>query len=306
MVSPHGNRVAIITLSRDNPAELFTTVRSVQLQSTRPDQHIVLDSSEEARQQEMSAIAETGGAEYHWVEPRGIYPAMHHSLSLPKPESYLWWLNSSDRLAGKDSVKLAKEAIAAAQKQSEGHWIIGQLIRAKGGRTGLHRIGPDGSTFARLLSRGATGFPHPSALFFSDSIHSDTAYSGELKIAEDYALGLTFLNLWGDPWISDKPFSVHIPNGFSYHRPIRHMVEKINARAKFSPNWSPLKEVKHLAQTLPRVLRERSMGGLGMEAPLQEWQELDWGSNHFCGQGTKSDWPFCCDSALRGRQNIVD
>lgn len=294
MSLPHGNRVAIITLSRDNPGQLFTTVRSVQLQSTPPDQHIVLDSSEEAHQQQMRLIAETAGAEYHWVEPRGIYPAMRHSLSLPKPGSYLWWLNSSDRLAGKGSVKLAKEAIDASQKETAGHWVIGQLIRSKGNRTGLHRIGDYGSAFARLLSEGTTGFPHPSTLFFSDSIDPETAYSGLRKIAEDYALGLEFLNRWGKPWISDQPFAVHEPDGFSYHHPIRNVTEKIRIRARSAPNWSPLKEAKVLAQTLPRGISERFTRRLGWDAPLEKWENENRGTVHFCRKRQASPWPACC------------
>lgn len=306
MSRPRGDRIAIITLSRDNPEELFTTVWSVQLQSTPPDQHIVLDSSLAANQQQMRAIAEAGGAEYHWVEPQGIYPAMHHSLSLSKPESYLWWVNSSDRLAGKDSVALAKEAIGAAQKESEGHWVIGQLIRVKRHHKGLHRIGPDGSTFARLLSRGVTGFPHPSTLFFADSLDSDSAYLGGRHIAEDFALGLEFLNRWGNPWISDKPFAMHIPDGFSYHQPARNVREKITIRAKIAPSWSLLREVSVLAQTLPRGLWERLTGRLGWEAPIHTWQDLDWGSVHFCAPATTADWPFCCDASLGDLQVTTD
>lgn len=298
MSLPHGNRIAIITLSRDNPGELFTTVRSVQLQSTPPDQHIVLDSSEKAHQQEMRAIAEAGGAEYHWVEPRGIYPAMHHSLSLPKPGSYLWWLNSSDRLAGKNSVESAKAAIDSSQKERAGHWVIGQLIRAKKNHKGLHRIGHDASTFARRLSEGATGFPHPSTLFFSESVDSDTAYTGGRKIAEDYALGLDFLNRWGTPWISDQPLAVHVPDGFSYHQPVRNAVEKISARAELSKGWSPLNEARVLVRTVPRSLRERLTGRLGWDVPLQKWQQVDWGNVHFCSPETRAEWPSCCEAVI--------
>lgn len=299
MSRPRGDRIAIITLSRDNPEELFTTVWSVQLQSTPPDQHIVLDSSLAANQQQMRAIAEAGGAEYHWVEPQGIYPAMHHSLSLSKPESYLWWVNSSDRLAGKDSVALAKEAIGAAQKESEGHWVIGQLIRVKRHHKGLHRIGPDGSTFARLLSRGVTGFPHPSTLFFADSLDSDSAYLGGRHIAEDFALGLEFLNRWGNPWISDKPFAMHIPDGFSYHQPARNVREKITIRAKIAPSWSLLREVSVLAQTLPRGLWERLTGRVGWDAPMEKWENENWGTVHFCRKRQASHWPACCSGHLR-------
>lgn len=298
MSRPHGNRVAIVTLSRDNPEELFTTVRSVQLQSTPPDEHIVLDSSDEAHQNQMRSIAEGAGANYNWVEPRGIYPAMQHSLSLPKPDTYLWWLNSSDRLAGKDSVKLAKSAIEASQEESGGHWVIGQLIRAKGKTHSLHRIGDTGEKFAALLEKGLTGLPHPSTLFYSSSLDSERTYLGPRQIAEDYALGLQFLGRWGPPYVSPEPLSVHALNGFSYQRPIRNVLEKIKTRRNLAENWTLLKEMRVLLSTLPLGLIERLFGLAVHRLPSNWWDGQNWGSVHFCSEPGALSWPFCCDPAI--------
>ncbi|AVG23042.1 Glycosyltransferase family 2 protein [Pontimonas salivibrio] len=303
MSLPHGNRVAIITLSRDNPEELFTTVRSVKLQSTPPDQHIVLDSSKKAHQHEMRAIAEAGGAEYHWVEPRGIYPAMHHSLSLPKPGSYLWWLNSSDRLAGTNSIELAKVAIDASQVKSKGHWVIGQLIRAKGMALSLHRIGDTGEKFAGLLEKGLTGLPHPSTLFYSSSLDSERTYLGPRQIAEDYALGLQFLDQWGPPYVSPAPLAVHALNGFSYQRPIRDVWEKIKTRRSLAENWTLIEEMRVLLSTLPLGFIERLSGLAVHRIPSNWWDRQNWGSVHFCSEPGALSWPFCCDAVIGSLQD---
>lgn len=304
MSAPHGNRIAIITLSRNNPEELFKTVRSVQLQSVSPEQHIVLDGSDSIQAQLMREVAEAGGARYYWVHPSGIYPAMHHSLSLPDSCDYLWWVNSSDRLSGTDSVLLAKKAIDQAQAKGTGHWVVGQLMRSKAGEQSLHRIGTSGENFASLLEQGFTGLPHPSTLFYANSLDLKTAYLGPRDIAEDYALGLQFLARWGEPFVAEEPLAVHELNGFSYRHPFRNVLEKIQVRRDLSPNWSLSKEVKVLASTLPAGIFER-ITGFRLSRQPDDWVERqDWNSLHFCLRGNSAAWPSCCDEVIGSLKDV--
>lgn len=305
MSAPHGNRIAIITLSRNNPEELFKTVRSVQLQSVSPEQHIVLDGSDSIQAQLMREVAEAGGARYYWVHPSGIYPAMHHSLSLPDSCDYLWWVNSSDRLSGTDSVLLAKKAIDQAQAKGTGHWVVGQLMRSKAGEQSLHRIGTSGENFASLLEQGFTGLPHPSTLFYANSLDLKTAYLGPLEIAEDYALALKLLADWGAPFVTDEFLAVHELNGFSYRHPVRNVLEKIQTRRALSANWSLMKEVKVLASTLPAGLFNRLTGFPLHRQPVDLIERNNWNSIHFCEPGNKSRWPSCCDSMISGLSNDI-
>lgn len=306
MNSPQGNRIAIITLSRNNPEELFETVRSVQIQSVAPEQHIVLDGSDSIQAQLMREIAEAGGARYYWVQPNGIYPAMHHSLSLPDSCDYLWWVNSSDRLSGNDSVLLAKKAIDQAQAKGTGHWVVGQLVRSKAGEQSLHRIGTSGEKFATLLKQGFTGLPHPSTLFYADSLDFKTAYLGPRDIAEDYALGLQFLARWGEPFVTEEPLAVHKLNGFSYRHPFRNVLEKIQTRRELSPNWSFTKEIRVLASTLPAGILER-ITGFRLHRKPDDWVELqEWNSLHFCPPGNTADWPSCCDDVIGRLEDVTN
>lgn len=303
MSSPHGNHIAIISLSRNNPEELFKTVRSVQFQSVSPKQHILIDGSDTMHAELMREIAESGGAEYYWVRPTGIYPAMHHSLSLPKSVDYLWWLNSSDRLAGRDSVLHAQKAINQAQAEGTGHWVVGNLIRSRNGKQSVHRIGGSGKNFARLLQQGLTGLPHPSTLFFSDSVDFETAYLGSWRIAEDYALALTFLARFGAPFVANEPLAVHELNGFSYRHPVRNVIEKIQIRRALSPSWSLIREASVLVSTLPAGFFDRLIGFHFRRQP-DEWIERnEWNSLHFCEPGNKSQWPSCCDSVIGDLKN---
>jgi hypothetical protein len=305
MRPPQGNRIAIVSLSRNNPEELYETVRSVQLQSVAPEQHIVLDGSDASQAKLMREVAEAAGAEYHWTQPNGIYPAMHYSLTLPDSPDYLWWVNSSDRLSGRHSVLLAKKAINQAQARGTGHWVVGQLLRVKAGRQSLHRIGASGENFASLLEQGYTGVPHPSTLFHADSLDSKRAYLGSRRIAEDYALALTFLARYGAPFVTNEPLAVHQLNGFSYRHPVRNILEKIQARRVLSPNWSVIRESRVLLSTLPAGFFDR-ISGFSFRRQSDDWTDrYEWNSLHFCEPGDESQWPSCCDPIIGGLKNGI-
>lgn len=300
MLAPRGDKIALITLSRDNPEDLLRTLRSTSLQHSQPDYQIVVDSSSSELRAQMERISEEGSAQYVWVEPEGIYPAMKFSLDLAPSDHYLWWLNSSDRLTGIETVTRARAAIRDAQQHASPHWIVGQLIRARNNRIGLHRVGHSGSEFSQMLTRGATGFPHPSALFFSASLKEIKAFQSQLKIAEDYRLSLEFLQKWGPPWVAGSPLAIHTPDGYSYQRPLRNLLEKQYARAQTLGARRAVTGIPMLLFAIARGALERASGNLGWNAPLDDWMLEQPDSLHFCGATTARNWPECCEAYLRG------
>ena len=297
------SKICVITLSRDNPIELARTLASVLLQTERPTQHLVIDGSSPETAPSMRRLAERAGADYHWLKPAGIYSAMRNSVSLAEPDTYAWWLNSSDRMATPSSLSAAAAAIRQSTKFGMGHWVIGQLIRERGERHGMHPIGADGRDFVMRFQRGLVGFPHPSTLFQVSSLSSLDAYSGPLRIAEDYRLGLAFLQKYGPPAITRHPLAIHTADGFSYKRPIRHSVEKLRARFELLPDWSLAKEAELLVRNGPKTVAARITARMGPPLEVLQLTETN-PSLHFCNERANGKWPRCCEAKLASYASI--
>ncbi len=291
---PH---ISLITLSRDNPEELLKTVRSVYHQTLRPGTYVVVDSSSEQIRPRMKELAETGGARYVWVEPEGIYPAMVRSLDSVPQNSYVWWINSSDWLAGPRSIQEVSEKIVGHQ---EGHvsWLVGQLIRLKSGSISFHDSGFSGDEFVKRMVSGQIGFPHPSSVFWLPDLKQISPFEDDFRVASDYATALRFAKQFGLPLMSSVPLSVHIPTGFSASHPVRNSFDKSRARWRFS-SWKG-KTLEPL-----RAFRSSVIGVFNLLFRLDAGKRFLAGqifplgmNQHFCNQASALNWPTCCDEFL--------
>ena len=289
--------ISLITLSRDNPDELLKTVRSVYHQSLFPTTYVVVDSSSEDLKPRMQHIAEAGDARYVWIEPEGIYPAMVRSLDLVPQESYVWWINSSDWLAGADSVK---EVSAHLSNTPPGHepWLVGQLIRLKDGRVSFHDSGFAGDRFVRRMKSGRIGFPHPATVFWLPHLMEVNPFSDGLKVASDYATALRFAKRFGNPEMSEMPLSVHMLIGFSANRPVQNALEKAQARWSVSfgidKAREPFRTMLNAGNGLWNLITRHHGGQAFLPSHI-----FPLGTNsHFCVVSADSLWPGCCDAVL--------
>ena len=289
--------ISLITLSRDNPDELLKTVRSVYHQTLLPTTYVVVDSSSEGLKPRMQQIAEAGGASYIWIEPEGIYPAMVKSLDLVPQESYVWWINSSDWLAGADSIKEVSDHLS---KERPGHvsWLVGQLIRLKEGKISFHDSGFVGADFKRRMESGRIGFPHPSTVFWLPELRKVSPFNDGLKVASDYATALRFAKKFGHPEMSAISLAVHVPTGFSASRPVQNVFEKAQARWKTGGTidkvLEPLRTASNAGLGVLNLLTGRPSG-----QPLVSRQTHPLGSNHhFCDEYGETNWPSCCEGVL--------
>ena len=223
--------LSLVTVSFNNPMELEKTVSSVMQQTVQPDKYVVVDSSDEALQGKMRRLAESAKAEYVWTPPSGVYAAMSESMKHVPEESWVWWLNSSDWLAGTLSVEKVTEFINSIQ-QDDTHWIIGELLRTGKRQTSLHEIGESGEEFLRLLTSGRTGFPHPSTIFWKPSLATLDPYEDGFVIASDYATALRFAGRFGPPQLIPVTLSTHDPSGLTARHPLKNLTEKSRARAR--------------------------------------------------------------------------
>ena len=114
--------LTLVTVCFNNPEELEKTVASVLLQTVQPDDYVIVDSSDSDTGPGMKRIADNANARYVWVPPEGVYQAMRHSLTLVDDESWVWWINSSDWLAGIKSIEIVTEAISDVDSNLPPSW----------------------------------------------------------------------------------------------------------------------------------------------------------------------------------------
>ena len=288
--------ISLVTLTRDNPIELAKTVKSVSLQTRTPDTYLVVDSSSAEFAPVAKTLAESVGATYVWTKPEGIYAAMRLSLELIPRESFSWWINSSDWLAGRQSVNLVHESLSRAENRPS--WLVGKLIRLKDGRYSLHRSGRDGAAFVKHMKVGRTGFPHPSTIFWTPQLQQIRPYEDGFVIASDYSTALGFADRFGPPLMVSSPLAVHVPDGLSVRRPVRNVLEKSAARLKHNSGLLRWVEPALLsANAIRGALAYLSAQPAGSRV-LSGQIEILGNNSHFCLSGNDSSWPECCDHAL--------
>ncbi len=222
-----GVPLSLVTLTYNNVDEARRTIASVALQKIAPTRFFVIDSSDSEPASQIENLARRVGALYRWVEPRGVYPAMNEAVMGVPDDDFVWFINSSDWLAGPDSVGYVNQGLAV------GHvWAVGGLERLGDTRTPFHPIPSNAEAFLDLLQSGKIGFPHPSAVMSRRLIVEVGGFSSDLKIAADYQLALMFAKAVGAPKIIAHTLSVHVPTGLTSQNKVRHAWEKSRARLR--------------------------------------------------------------------------
>ncbi len=219
--------MTIVTLTFNNLSEARKAMASVALQTTRPHSYLVVDSSDESVAQDVERLAVHAGADYRWVPPRGVYPAMNEAIRLIPHEHFVWFINSSDWLSGPRSVESVAEAL-----EKDVSWLIGGVERHGDAATPQHPLPESPTDFVRLLAAGKTGFPHPAAIMSRGLIEKLGMFDESYLIAGDYDLALRFSRTVGPPLIIPRILSVHVPTGLTSRHRVRHAWEKMNARRK--------------------------------------------------------------------------
>ena len=284
--------LTLVTVCFNNPEELEKTVASVLLQTVLPDDYVIVDSSDSDTAPLMKRIAENAKARYVWVPPEGVYQAMRHSVTLVDDESWVWWINSSDWLAGKKSIEIVTEAISDVDSSSDIHWIVGELLRLKNPTPSAHLIGATGQEFLLMLQTGKTGFPHPSTVFRKKSLITVAPYEDRFSIASDYATALRFGKAFGPPLLVPSSLAVHDPTGLTSRYPAKNLWERSQARITTGSPLDAVSELWRLPRSALRGVITRIIG----EKPVQRDSTR---SDHFPLRGNE---PF--DSASETRHSL--
>lgn len=241
--------LVLVTLTYNNVEEARKTMASVALQDLSASRYLVIDSSDGAEAREIKRFATAAKAEYHWVEPQGVYPAMNCGVDLLVDDDFVWFINSSDWLAGPESISALQKSLS-----SDADWVIGGLARLGDKRNPFHPIPTNGIEFVDLLRGGEIGFPHPAAMMKVRTVRQLGGFDTTLRIAADYKLALGFATLAGPPAIAQVTVAVHVPTGLTSRNRFRHAWEKSVARRRVESRNSLLQEARgHLLSILSYV-----------------------------------------------------
>jgi hypothetical protein len=115
-------QLSVITVVRDNTSGFIDTLNSLKAQSISEFNWVVIDSSTDRTA--IPSLLESSGqpADYLWVEPEGIYPAMNVGARIAKG-SYLYFLNSGDTLFNSETLRRVEKDLAATSPL----WAFGKI-----------------------------------------------------------------------------------------------------------------------------------------------------------------------------------
>jgi len=174
-------QLSVITVVRDDTLGFLQTLNSLKDQSLSEFNWVVIDSSTD-RTSIPSLIDSSGlSADYLWVEPKGIYPAMNVGSNISRGR-YLYFLNSGDTLFHSSTLSRVDEVLSATAPL----WAFGNIDFWN--QKGQRLTEPAWSYRTEQHHRFARGrFPGHQGLFVSKSAYEalgglDTAFS----IAADY------------------------------------------------------------------------------------------------------------------------
>jgi hypothetical protein len=219
--------LAVITVSMDNLDDLEATLKSASFQNARNFRHIVIDSSR--NEKEARELAAAFNAEFHWVSPAGIYPAMAIGLSRLRNTEYCWFLNSGDSFASENAITAVNQALVSSLPQLP-TWVVGQVKLA--GPTGVRVYGPssDHEASVEAIRKGRIWFPHPSTIVSVSALKAIEPFDNTFEIAQDYLISLKLLERFGPPLIVNEVLSTFRLGGLSTQKTVKTGLEAVGAR----------------------------------------------------------------------------
>lgn len=176
-------QLSVITVVKDDTLGFLQTLNSLKDQSLSEFNWVVVDSSTDRTA--IPSLVDSSGllADYLWVEPKGIYPAMNVGSNISKGR-YLYFLNSGDTLFDSSTLSRVDEVLSATAPL----WAFGNINFWN--QKGQKLTEPVWNYSTEQHHRFARGrFPGHQGLFVSKKAYEtlgglDTAFS----IAADYLM----------------------------------------------------------------------------------------------------------------------
>lgn len=186
--------LTVVTVVKDDPQGLERTTSSLLAQALEGTEWIVIDSS--VAPEVVRATVNNAGhpsAEYVWVQPRGVYPAMNEGLARANGE-YVHFLNAGDVYAEPDVVSILATVLAEGGVT----WLFGQVaFVSTSGREVIPAQFDYRAEQSACFSRGRFP-PHQGTIASTAALRRVGGFDESYGIVADYAAALR-LSLVADP-----------------------------------------------------------------------------------------------------------
>lgn len=173
--------LTIVTIVKDDPIGLGRTLASLGAQDLTDVEYVVIDSSAD-RASVASAMktASIPGAEVHWVEPAGIYPAMNAGIERAHG-TFVYFANAGDELLP-DALSRARTALEDPQCV----WAYGAVDFVQSDGSIIHEpIWQYAEERAHLLARRRFP-PHQGTFMRRAELQRQGGFDTRYRIAADY------------------------------------------------------------------------------------------------------------------------
>lgn len=206
-------KLSIITINYNNAVGLDKTIKSVDAQSCKMFEHIIVDGGSTDGSVDIIKKYNDGRVEHRWVsEPdKGIYNAMNKGIRMAKGQ-YLQFLNSGDCLAGNNVVS---DMLAKLEENAGTLILYGNMLK-------------DNVNGRILRDRGNAGKDMTFLDFFKGTLNHSPAYikttlfdefglyDEDLKIVSDWKWYMDVVVVGGvKPLYADIDVSIFDMNGIS-------------------------------------------------------------------------------------------
>jgi hypothetical protein len=118
-------RVLAVLVSKDNPEDVESTLKSINGLNSEEFGVLIVDSS---HSQKIREIVQNNvfdfEIKYLWIPPLGVYDAMNKAIETADDHHYIWFINPGDRLTSLDSYK----AFVRQVRESKVQWAYAQAI----------------------------------------------------------------------------------------------------------------------------------------------------------------------------------
>lgn len=220
-------RLAVITISKDDLPGLRKTLESARLQTNQNFRHVVVDSSENLMQ--VRDLVSQYEVEYHWTPPQGVYAGMEFGLEKLDDSDYCWFLNSGDTFANEETVGLVIQSFLQGVGEKK-TWAVGKVLLIGATHSSVYGAVTSSDNVLATIRKGRRWFPHSSTIVSVAALRSVNPFLEGLGIAQDYLISLKILSRFGPPVLLDDVLSHFQLGGVSTRKTVRAGLEAVKAR----------------------------------------------------------------------------
>jgi glycosyltransferase involved in cell wall biosynthesis len=239
--------ITVVTLTRNNPEELFLTLYSIEksIPNFKGLQVFVVDGSDVKSQlgtEEFSKIEIT----YLWLETGGIFNAMNYAIKFLTTD-YVMFLNAGDVFRDDFNFSILINEL----EQYNPIWLVGRAsMTRKDGSVEVWRV-PKNSDFR--LRFAINSYPHQATVYRSDVLRNNLGFDESSEVA-DWKLSLHLLKI-GRPYLSNNFISHNaLPGASSRINFFSRILQVTEGRRSADSQFGNIKFFDYFLQLIIEIL----------------------------------------------------